>query len=166
MTKKATPEQTDAPSLLLDGYGNPGLVAAGQLIESAWGNAIVGRTVMRFPDKAALDTVAPSNGALAVTVNEGVVWFGAGGTWHPTAIGGRISFRLIGGAPGQSMAPGGFATCSWHTEASDPYNVVGPPGTFTCPAGWAGRWTFVWSVEWPDGGQAGTRERRPEAGHA
>lgn len=147
MTKKQA-EQQDAPSLLLDAHGNPNLVAPGELIESAWGNSVVGRVVPRFPNKTALDTYSATVGTLAVTTDLNVVWMRAAGVWRPTAMGNRISFRVIGGGAGQSIPAATLTTVTWTTVASDPFGVLSGGGIFICPTGWDGRWRFDWAVEW------------------
>lgn len=141
------------PSPLLDASGNPSLVSAGELIESAWGNSVAGRVVLRFPNNAAMGAVSPANGTLAVTTDRNVVWYRDGGFWKPTGLGNRIAFRLTGGATGQAMSPNVDVTALWTTEESDPFNLVSA-GIFTVPSDWAGRWTFEWSVNWPSGGGA------------
>jgi hypothetical protein len=59
-------------------------VVDGQLIESAWGNAIRDRTLERFDTKAALDAGWPSaaNGSAAVTLDTNSRWMRAGGAWY------------------------------------------------------------------------------------
>lgn len=155
MTKaKADPPPT--PSLLLDAYGNPGLVAPGQLIESSWGNSLVERAVLRFPTIAAMQAASAGDGQMAIALNEAVIFIRLSGTWKPTAIANRIAFRLVGGAPGQSMGTGVLTTAQF-AAATDPFGVVAA-GIFTVPAGWAGRWMFEYAVQFAVGGMNGLRQ--------
>lgn len=72
-----TPTAIPATGLIPD-------VVDGQLIESAWGNAIRDRAVERFDNKAALDAGwgSAANGCYAVTVDTGYRWVRKGGVWQ------------------------------------------------------------------------------------
>jgi hypothetical protein len=142
------------PTTHLDASGNPGLVAAGELIESAWGNAVVTRVINRYPNQTALIATAPPSGTLAVTTDLGVVWIRDAGSWKPTALGNRVTFRAVGGGAGQNVPVDTLVQCTWASEVSDPFNVLST-GTFTAP--WGGRWGFEWATEFA-AGSAGTRQ--------
>lgn len=155
-TKKQPEQQADVPSQLLDTYGNPGLVAAGGLIESAWGNAVVNRSILTFPSKAAMDAVTPAAGRFAVTGDSNVIWLGDGSRWRATAFGNVMAFVTNGGgASGQPLPSGAVTQATWATE-NDPNGIV-TSGSFTVPAGWAGRWRFEWAVSF-NGTSPGSRQ--------
>lgn len=143
MTKTKAP----SPTPLADAYGNPGTVVSGALIESAWGNGVVNRIVNRFPNKAALDTWAPAFGVLAITTDNNVVWMRDGATWKATSVGNVPRFRLTGNPPGQSVLPSALTTLTWVEAMDDSFVVSG--GVLTVPPGFAGRWMFEWSVNFP-----------------
>ena len=63
-------------------------VAAGTLIQSAWGNEIRNRTVQTFATQAELATWAAPNGAVAVTVDTGTQWQRIAGAW--VSLQGRV----------------------------------------------------------------------------
>jgi hypothetical protein len=66
----------------VDNAGNPGAVAAGELIESTWGNAVKDRVVQRYATDAALRAATPPFGQLATSPElSGTVW------WRTTADG-------------------------------------------------------------------------------
>jgi hypothetical protein len=140
---------------LVDPYGNPAMVAAGDLIEAAWGNAVAGRVAHRFPTSAALfATSGYGDGSVAYTTDRGVVWVRAGGLWRPTAVGNVIRFR--GAAPPAGQSKNGLdGAATWVMD--DPFAVTSGGTTFTVPAGWAGMWSFDWAVEYPAAGD-GTRQ--------
>jgi hypothetical protein len=153
MTDKKTKTDIPVVSPLLDVHGNPSLVAADQIIESAWGNSVVGRVVTRYPNKAALDAASASNGALAVTTDYATVWIRDAGSWKPSPAGRVISFYLKG-SPGQTVPRLANTVTAW-TEGDDPFGVVSG-NVFTVPSGWGGRWMFEWAVKFP-GPSAGAR---------
>lgn len=68
-----------------DAYGNPGAVATGELVESAWGNASTTRGVKRFPNVATRDSAYPAatagNGATCVTTDTSTLWVSTGVAW-------------------------------------------------------------------------------------
>lgn len=57
----------------VDASGNPANVAANELVESAWGNAVVARVVRTFANKAAMDAAAAGYN-LAITQSDGALW--------------------------------------------------------------------------------------------
>lgn len=63
-----------------DGFGNPGTVVAGELIESAWGNAVRDHVIRVFPSVAGLNAWAAPDGALA-EAPVGVFYLRNGGAW-------------------------------------------------------------------------------------
>jgi hypothetical protein len=75
------------PLAATDADGNPSPVAAGELIEASWGNAVVDHVVKRFADETALATWAAPNGALAVTTDTGTIWQRFGGAWTRNVAG-------------------------------------------------------------------------------
>lgn len=84
-----------------DASGNPSLVAAGELIESAWGNAVAGRVVKRFANIAARDAAYPAAtagiGALCVTTDTITLWVSNGTSWIVAAPGlvGYVATNVI-----------------------------------------------------------------------
>ncbi len=87
-----TPDDPIAVPFGVDSYGNPGAVAAGELIESSWGTNVASRVAARFPNKAALDgwTTAPA-GALGITLDNIAIYIRVGAAWRLTAAGGLQS---------------------------------------------------------------------------
>lgn len=159
MTKRKQPEQqVDTPGTLMDAYGNPGLVSAGELITSAWGNSVAGRVVLRFPNTAALLASSAPSGTLAVSLDNNVVWVIDANGWHTTTLGTRINFRVTGGGTGQSIPSSTVTNCTWAFE-TDPYNVV-TAGVFTVPTNWQGRYQFEWAVRFngPASGSSSIRQ--------
>lgn len=65
----------------LDANGNPGHVAAGELIESAWGNATVDRIVNRFTTLAQANAAFPGSPNGTPIAISGVPLIGRGGAW-------------------------------------------------------------------------------------
>ena len=75
----ATPEAQAAA----DANGNPGAVAAGELIESAWGNAVKDRVVRKYANDAALRADSPPNGTLGWSPDVGCfTWERRAGSWR------------------------------------------------------------------------------------
>ena len=143
--------------LVFDAYGNPGAVAPGDLIESAWGNAVKDRVLHRFPTKTALDAWHPGAATLAVTTDLNVVWFydSSTSTWLPTGVGNRMTFRSVG--DGTQLIPTGTPVRAHFVESSDPFSVVSG-SVFTVPAGWPGRWHFEWSCYFATTVSSGNRQ--------
>lgn len=82
-------EPTVDPLAATDGYGNPGTVVSGELIEAAWGNAVRDHVIRVFPDTTALSGWAAPNGAVA-QAPVGTLFIRANGVWVP------YGERLIG----------------------------------------------------------------------
>jgi hypothetical protein len=100
----------DLPALaVVDPDGNPGHVTAGELIESAWGNAVVDRVVKRYANKAAIDAVvSPANGTIALAVDTGWLWLRKAGVWQPPP-GHLIYSNDVLGTAAQPLAVGNNA---------------------------------------------------------
>ena len=96
----------------VDGAGNPGAVAAGELIESAWGNSVKDRVVRKYSGDAQLSADAAPNGTHGWSPdNGGWTFVRRANSWRrnvgsasaiaqvsaPTT-GGNASMTLLGGA--------------------------------------------------------------------
>lgn len=100
-----------------DGYGNPGTVVAGELVESAWGNAVRDHVVRVFPDFAALSTWAAPNGALA-EAPAGTFYIRFNAQWLPFGAG-LIGFQ-------ESFANSGpYALDTWGDIPAMSINFIG-----------------------------------------
>lgn len=143
------------PVTHLDANGNPGLVAPDELIESAWGNSVATRVVAKYPNRNAIFATSPTAGQLAVALDQNVVWVGTGTAWRPTSMGSTSHFLVS--TPGQPIPNGVLTAATWPTRLDDAFVAVNAVGTFNVPSGWGGRWQFDWSVDFPDGSQAGSR---------
>ena len=69
----------------MDSAGNPGHVAAGELIESVWGNAVADRVIRVFATTAERDAqwINPPNGAVS-EAPVGTMWNRVAGVWVRT----------------------------------------------------------------------------------
>jgi hypothetical protein len=67
--------------MAVDTYGNPNAVATGELIESAWGNAVEQRVVSTFPSVAVLLAAPLPLGATAIATDVGTMFRRLAGGW-------------------------------------------------------------------------------------
>jgi hypothetical protein len=124
-------------------------VVGEEVLAADFNSYIQQQVVPQFPNTATRDGwTAPPNGALCVTVDTYTVWLRQAGAWKALTTGTTPAFRIVGGGGGQSCPQNTIVVCTFASEASDPLNAV-TAGVFTCPAAWAGRWQFDWSVRFP-----------------
>lgn len=145
----AVPSPT-APETRMDAHGNPGLVAAGELIESAWGNAVVGRVVQRFPNITALNAWAPGNGAIAGTVTPPTVWIRQGGTWIPD--GGMVPSAKLGRNANQAIPNATLTAVTWQIQVLGNFFNATLPGTGLV-APYSGLYNVTANVNWDPSAQ-------------
>ena len=100
-----------------DAAGNPSVIAAGELIEAAWGNANVNHVVKSFASAAQRDSLwtSPPNGAMCVTTDSNTLWQRIAGAWSPRGAG-----KLLASAG--LLGSGGFLT----TMADIPALTINP----------------------------------------
>jgi hypothetical protein len=128
---------------------------SGSPVQSVWGQAVSDHTIQRFTSTADRDAKwsSPAEGSIC-QAPVGQFWLRSGGAWVPL-FNKSMGFRLIGGV-GQGIPANVVTNCTWSTKVYDDYNVTAG-GIFTCPAGWAGRWRFEYSVRFP-GPSTGVRQ--------
>jgi hypothetical protein len=171
-----------------DSSGNPSTVAAGQLIESAWGNAVIDRIVRRYATAAARNTALPTPAIGTVTYVQGNnsvqlrdstnQWIEPGGvTWGtlgtqagisgPVTIPGsgwqaRSSARkyllIVQAAVFKGGAAGGITI----SPNPMPAGMVGVSRRFGTPE--SGTLTGMWFVNGSDSGGGGALTIQPETG--
>lgn len=126
------------PALLAatDSSGNPSTVAAGQLIESAWGNAVIDRIIRRYLTAAARNTALPTPAIGTMTYQQG-----------------DNSVQLRDSS-GQWIEPGGV---QWQTLGAQT-GIAGPvtiPGSGFTPRSANRRYLLIAQVPVFKGGAAG-----------
>lgn len=112
-----------------DAYGNPGLVATDELIESAWGNAVISRVVRTYPSVAAWQAANPAPGDGQTTAIGSNLFVVRGGRLVSVSDTLTASATVAGGNVG-----GGGAT----TEVNSQLNLPLLPWDMTYAVFWTG----------------------------